>query len=99
MQYIVIARDGKDQGALERRLKVRNDHVKLGDKLRTEGKALYGVALLSETAKMNGSVYIVDFPSRKELDEWLKIEPYMIGGVWKNIEIVPCSVGPSFADR
>jgi hypothetical protein len=64
--------------------------------MKTEGKYLYGVATLSENGDMNGSVMVLDFPSRKELDEYLKTEPYVINKVWEKIEIVPCKVGPTF---
>lgn len=94
MQFIVIARDYPD--GLERRLAVRQDHIKLGDKLKVEGKQLYGVALLDNDGKMQGSVLIVEYPTRKELDEWLAIEPYVVGKVWEKIEIIHCKVGPSF---
>ena len=57
---------------------------------------MYGVALLDEKGDMNGSAYIMEFPARKELDEWLKTEPYVTGKVWEHIEIIPCQVGPSF---
>ena len=94
MQFIVIAKDYKD--ALQRRLDIRSKHIELGDKMVLDGKALYGVALLNEEGQMNGSVYIVDFPSREELDVWLKTEPYVTGKVWEKIEVIPCRVGPSF---
>jgi len=94
MQFTIIAHDYKD--GLERRLTVRQKHIELGDKLVLDGKALYGVALLDDDGQMNGSVYIMDFPSRKELDDWLKTEPYVTEKVWENIEIIPCKVGPSF---
>ena len=41
---------------------------------------------------MIGSMLLMDFPSRKELDEWLDKEPYIIGKVWKSIEILKCNV-------
>ncbi|HSX09515.1 MAG TPA: YciI family protein [Candidatus Saccharimonadales bacterium] len=94
MQFIVIAKDYKD--ALQRRLGTRAKHIELGDKLVLDGKALYGVALLDEKGEMNGSVYVMEFPTREELDEWLKTEPYVTGKVWEHIEIIPCQVGPSF---
>jgi uncharacterized protein YciI len=94
MQFIVIAHDYKD--GLKKRLAVRNKHIELGDKLVAEGKVLYGVALLDNKGQMNGSVYILDFPSQNDLDEYLKIEPYVVGKVWEKIEIIPCKVGPSF---
>lgn len=99
MQYIVIARDYKDKDALNRRMKVREDHITLGDKMVAEGKALYGVALFDDEGNMNGSVYVVDFPTREEVDEWIKIEPYVVGKVWEKIEIIPCKVGPSFINK
>jgi len=39
---------------------------------------------------------ICNFKDRQELDEWLKIEPYVIRRVWEKIEVQPCRVGPSF---
>lgn len=57
---------------------------------------LYAAALLDEEGKMIGSVLVVDFPSKNELDQWLKIEPYIIGNVWQKYEVKPCRVGPSF---
>ncbi|NQZ84890.1 MAG: hypothetical protein HRU03_04155 [Nanoarchaeales archaeon] len=87
MQFLVKGLDGKDKGAMARRLAVREDHIKLGDKLLASGNMWYGAALLDDDNKMKGSVFIMDFPSRKELDEWLKIEPYVTGNVWKEIEI------------
>jgi hypothetical protein len=41
---------------------------------------------------MIGSVAIMDFPSEKELQAWLKREPYVTGGVWKSIEVIKCNV-------
>jgi uncharacterized protein len=94
MQFIIIARDYKD--ALERRLAVREKHVALGDELHAQGHFPYGVALLDDNEKMKGSVLIMDFSSRKELDEYLKNEPYVVNKVWESIEILPCRVGPTF---
>jgi uncharacterized protein len=94
MQFIIIAHDYKD--GLERRLKVRDQHVSLGDKMVANGKALYGVALLNDKGEMAGSVYVVEFQSRRELDEWLKNEPYVVEKVWEKIEVIPCVIGPSF---
>lgn len=94
MQFIVIALDYK--GGLKRRLAQRENHITLGDQMKANGNYLMGVAMLDNRDQMNGSVLIMDFPSRKEFDEWLKIEPYVVGKVWEKIEIIPCKVGPSF---
>lgn len=96
MQFLVLGYDGNDSDALNRRLAVRADHIALGDKMRDAGKMLYGAAVLDDQEKMIGSILICDFNNRGELDEWLKIEPYVVGKVWQNIEVKPCKVGPSF---
>lgn len=96
MQFIVTGYDGTDEGAMERRLAVRADHMKLVESMQKEGKHLYGLAILDENEKMIGSVLVVDFPTREALDEWLKIEPYVTGDVWRQIEVRPCKVAPVF---
>lgn len=98
MQFVIIAYDYKD-GGLERRLAVREQHIKLGDQMRAEDKYLMGVAMLDDDGKMMGSVKVVDFPSKKELDEYLKVEPYVVNKVWERVEIIPCKVGPTFSKK
>jgi uncharacterized protein YciI len=94
MTFIVIARD--KPSSLNKRLAVREQHIALGDEMKAKGEAIFGAALLDKERQMNGSVYVVDFPSRKELDDWLKKEPYVMGDVWGEIEILECAIGPSF---
>ena len=98
MQFLVLAHDGTDSMALERRMAARPAHLELGRCLRAEGRHLYGVAMLDEAGRMTGSVLIVDYPSRAELDAWLAVEPYVTGKVWQRIEVRLCRVGPSFID-
>ncbi|MDP4091540.1 MAG: YciI family protein [Bacillota bacterium] len=98
MQYIVTAYDGKDEGALERRMAVRSQHMELVEKMLKEGRDLCGAAILDDDGKMIGSMLVVDFPTREGLDEWLKIEPYVVGKVWEQIEIKPCKVAPAFME-
>ncbi|WP_327419465.1 YciI family protein [Streptomyces sp. NBC_01233] len=93
---MLIGRDGTDEGALSRRLAVRDAHIALGDKLVAEGRMLFGTALLGEDGNMIGSMLVLDYPSRAELDQWLAVEPYATSGVWEEITISPVRVGPSF---
>ncbi len=92
MQFIVIGLDGTDEKAPERRQAVRQAHIDLGERLRLAGNMWYGAALLGDNGNMNGSMILVDFPSRKELQQWLDKEPYVTGEVWKKIEIYTCNV-------
>ncbi len=96
MQFLVIGRDDTDEQALERRLASREKHIELGDEAVQKGEQIVGVALLNDEGQMCGSAMIVNFPSRVELDEWLKKEPYITGKVWEKVEVIPCKIGPSF---
>lgn len=92
MQFLVIGKDGKDKKALERRLKTREAHLKLGDEMEKSGSRWYGCVMLDDNGKMIGSMAVMDFPSEKELKQWFKREPYVIGKVWKKIEVYRCGV-------
>ena len=96
MQFLVIGYDGKDDKAMDRRMAAREDHLAGVLKMKEEGKAVFGIAILDEQGKMIGSVMVMDFPSRTELDAWLKIEPYVRENVWLTIDILPAQVPPLF---
>ena len=98
MQFLITGHDGTDPEALSRRLAVRDAHIAMSDELRNRGKLLYAVAMLNDEGQMCGSVMIGEFDSREELDQWLAEEPYVTGKVWQNVEVIPCKVGPSFAN-
>lgn len=97
MQFLVIGYDGTDDKAPERRLAVREAHLAGVTKMKEEGKAIFGVAILNEREQMIGSSLVVDFPTRADVDAWLKTEPYVTGGVWKKIEVLPARIPPMFA--
>ena len=89
MQFLLIAYDGTDSGALQRRLAVREDHLNRISAMKKEGKFLLGGAILDDTGKMIGSMIVYDFPDLQSLKESLKDEQYQKDGVWENIEIRP----------
>ena len=97
MQFVIHARDYPD--ALERRMKVRQAHIDCIDKMKAAGNMLYGAALLDGAGNMCGSMIVCDFPSRAELDAYLKEEPYVTGRVWEKVDVTPCKVGPSFVKK
>lgn len=96
MQFVLICRDGTDDKALERRMAAREAHINACEEYKARGEHKVGAALFNEKGDMCGSMMLVDFPSRKELDGWLAKEPYVTGGVWKDIEVIPAKIGPSF---
>jgi uncharacterized protein YciI len=89
MQFLLIAYDGTDPKALERRLKVREEHLEKIGRLKKDGKFLFGGAILDVDGKMIGSMIVYDYPDRRSLDERLKEEPYFTQGVWKKVDIQP----------
>ncbi len=98
MHFLLIGRDGDDSEAMSRRMAAREAHLAGCAALREQGQLLYAAAILSddEHMKMIGSMLVMDWPSRAELDAWLKDEPYVKGEVWKKIEINSCKLAPGF---
>lgn len=92
MQFLVIGKDGKDKKAMERRMAARQAHLALGDEMEKSGNRWYGCVMLDDDGKMIGSMAVMDFPSEKQFQEWLKREPYVTGNVWKSIEVFKCNV-------
>jgi uncharacterized protein YciI len=89
MQFLLIAYDGTDEGALERRMKVREDHLNKVAGLKKVGEFLFGGAILDDAGKMIGSMIVYEFPDRQSLDAMLKEEPYITGDVWRKVDIQP----------
>ncbi|MEQ1789407.1 MAG: YciI family protein [Rickettsiales bacterium] len=98
MQFVIIAYDATDADAMARRMAAREAHTKAMAQARENGNMICGAALLDDAGKMIGSNVIVNYPSRKELDEWLATEPYIVGKVWDNITIIPAKLGDTFKE-
>ena len=96
MQFLILGYDGTDADALNRRMAARAAHIALGDALRDEGRMIFAAAILNDSGTMCGSTIVVDFPDRDALDAYLQREPYVTGDVWRQVEVRPCKVGPSF---
>lgn len=89
MQFLVIGYDGTDAEALERRLKVREEHLAKIGELKKRGECLVGGAILDDNGKMKGSMLVYELPDREALEERLKDEPYFTKGIWQKVEIQP----------
>ncbi|KAJ3165816.1 hypothetical protein HK101_012073 [Irineochytrium annulatum] len=88
--FIVIAKDGKDAGALDRRLKVREEHLARNKESFDKGISVLGGATLDpETGKMSGSVLILDVPTFEDAAAYVRSDPYVTGDVWRDYEILP----------
>ena len=89
MQFMIVAYDGTDEGAMNRRLAVRDSHLEGALALKNSGKLIAGGAILDGAGRMIGSTTYVDFGSRAELDAWLEQDPYVKGDVWRDITVTP----------
>jgi uncharacterized protein YciI len=89
MQFLVVARDGTDDDAIERRGRVRPRHLESIAPLVDAGNVLVGGAMLSEAGEMIGSMLLLEFPDRAALDAWLEADPYVTEGVWHDVEVRP----------
>ncbi len=89
MQFLIVAYDGTDQDALQRRLNAREAHLTNTAKLKESGQFIAGGAILNEEGQMIGSTLYMDFEDREALQAWLQHDPYTTGNVWKDVEIKP----------
>ena len=96
MEFMVTGRDGIDAGAAERRTRARERHLASITRLSAEGRVRFGVSILNADGKMAGSMLICDFENRDALDAWLREEPYVTDGVWVNVTVEACAIGPMF---
>ncbi len=100
MHFVVIAYDGTDEQALERRMAVRPEHLKQAEKWHENGRWLYACGIENDKGDLIGSMIVCDFPSKTELQqEWLDNEPYVLGKVWERIDVHPARVPPYFLNR
>jgi uncharacterized protein len=97
VQWLIVARDGSDPQAQDRRMAARAAHLENAARLQAKGHLLVGGALLDDDGRMIGSACVAQFATRAELDAWLRTDPYVTGNVWQDIEIMPYRVAPHYA--
>lgn len=83
MQFVVKAYDG--EGMLDKRMEVRPRHLEGMDKMREH--IICAGGLLDDNGKMIGSLLVMQFDNREELEDYLSHEPYIQEKVWEKIEI------------
>ena len=76
---------------MDRRLAVRQAHIDLGDKLLKSGNMWYWAAIWDDDKNMIGSILMYDFADQDEFDAYMEKEPYVVGWVWKDIQVHKCN--------
>jgi len=89
MQFLLIAYDGTDPEAFNRRMKSRPEHLDKISFVKKAGQFICGGAILDDSGKMIGSMILYDVPDRETLDRVLQDEPYIYNKVWDKVEIRP----------
>ncbi len=92
MQFLITAYDGKEEGALERRMAVRPEHLENMQKLYASGNVKTAGGILNDAGKLAGSFLVMEFGNREEFDAYLREEIYVKAGVWKEIRVEECRV-------
>lgn len=91
MLFVLLCTDA--EGTVEQRLATRPAHIARLEQLNAEGRVLTAGAMPKERdnpqAGFYGSVMIVDFDSREQLDAWLAEEPFVKEGVYQHVEVRP----------
>ncbi|MBO7359444.1 MAG: hypothetical protein J6U72_06450 [Clostridia bacterium] len=88
MQFVITAKDGENM--LAKRMEVRPRHLENMERMKEH--IICAGGLLDGEGKMAGSVLILDFASRGELDAYLAKEPYVTEGVWRQVDVQSVNV-------
>ncbi len=91
-QYLVTGYDFTDEGAIDRRLKIRPLHIENIKTLKAANNYVIGGAMLNEEGNMIGSTMILQFENKQDLENWKSNEPYILEHIWEKVEIKPFRV-------
>jgi uncharacterized protein YciI len=91
-QYVITGYDYTDEGALERRMAVRPNHLSLNKGFKERGNYVMGGAILDDNGKMIGSVMVMQFETAEELEAWKREEPYINQKIWESVDVRPFRV-------
>jgi uncharacterized protein YciI len=84
---IVLARDGRDADAEQRRLAARPAHFARVGALAADGALLFGGAILDALdGRMTGSVAVTRHTTHADAQRFWAEDPYVAQGVWRDME-------------
>ena len=95
MQFVITAYDG--EGMLAKRMEVRPLHLEGMERLKDHLVCAGG--LLDDAGNLKGSVLVMEFQSREELDEYLANEIYVKEHVWERITVERMNVVYAHGER
>ena len=94
MGYAVLAYDGEDDGALARRMAVRDRHLEVITAWAADGRLALGVPLFTDEGRIAGSLMLLEVPDQAGLDAYLAAEPFAREKVWQRVTVHPFRIAP-----
>ncbi len=85
MEYTIRFAEEKDIELILSFIRALAEYEKLSDQVSEH--VICAGGLLDEEGKMKGSVLIMAFDTRKELDDYLAGEPYVTEHVWEEVDV------------
>ena len=95
MQFVITAYDG--EGMLAKRMEVRPLHLEGMERLKDHLVCAGG--LLDDAGNLKGSVLVMEFQNREELDKYLANEIYVKEHVWERITVERMNVVYAHGER
>ena len=95
MQFVITAYDG--EGMLAKRMEVRPLHLEGMERLKEHLVCAGG--LLDDEGKLKGSVLVMEFQNREEVNEYLASEIYVTEHVWEKITVERMNVVYALGER
>ena len=83
MQFVITAYDG--EGKLAKRMEVRSRHLEGVERIREH--VICAGGMFDEEGNLKGSVLVMEFQNREELDAYSAQEVYVTEHVWEKITV------------
>jgi uncharacterized protein len=99
MLFVLLARMRNEPEAVAARERLRPQQLETVRAMAERGTMRIGGALLDASHAPVGSMALLDFATRAELDAWIEAHPYKRNGVWGEIEAWPLLPAPAFAEK
>jgi len=91
MQFLVLAFDQRDETTPVRRRKARVAHIGGVRALKENGRFRDGGVLFDPEGRVIGSVLLLEFSTREELDRHLASDAYQTNEVWGTVNVYSAS--------
>jgi len=89
MQFLILANDATDEGALERRMSVRQQHLDALKPLVDAGRVEIGGVILDDEGTIRGSMLVVEAEDEASVRALVEQDIYVRENVWGDVQIRP----------